>query len=75
VAKALAELHPEVGAAAAAVGEPAAGEAGAGAVAGAAVAASHRQQAAAAAVLPQKPCAHWEGLCPGWSFLSVGRGR
>ena len=62
MAKALAELHPEVGAAAA-VGEPAAGEAGAAAVAGAAVAASHRQQAAAAAVLPQKPRAHWEGLC------------
>ena len=61
MAKALAELHPEVGAAAA-VGEPAAGEAGAAAVAGAAVAASHRQQAAAA-VLPQKPRAHWEGLC------------
>ena len=60
MAKALAELHPEVGAAAA-VGEPAAGEAGA-AAAGAAVAASHRQQAAAA-VLPQQPCAHWEGLC------------
>ena len=61
MAKALAELHPEVGAAAA-VGEPAAGEAGAAAVAGAAVAASHRQQAAAA-VLLQKPRAHWEGLC------------
>ena len=58
----LAELHPELGAAAAAaVGEPAAGEAGAAAVAGEAAAASHRQQAAA--VLPQKPRAHWEGLC------------
>ena len=56
----MAGLHPQVGA------EPEAAAAVAGAdiaaAAGEAAAAPHRQQAAGA-VLPQQPCAHWEGLC------------
>ena len=59
----MAGLHPQVGAepeAAAAVAG--ADIAAAAAAAGEAAAAPHRQQAAGA-VLPQQPCAHWEGLC------------
>ena len=62
----VAELHPELAAemGAAAAVAAAVGIAGVAgiAAAGEAAAAPHRQQAAGA-VLPQQPCAHWEGLC------------